>query len=294
MSYESAFSLEKKKYYTAFTANQAYHDQILKNYDQFCCSEFCDYPLLCVNFEKKSTTWKVAPYFKAKKKGLPHDCKTPTDVNYSSSGTEEGEHSVKHDTSTIKLNITLDSGFQEPEPKQTVTIDPPQSDTDQKPTKKSGPSERTERINSNTLSSLISYYLSSEWDNSIPNIRLLDGSLISFNQLFQNIDKKRLISSHPKVYYGLARISEESTYFLVKFNTFCLLNGVRSKPSILIHKSHLTKMKVLLHRLERLSLSNELFTLFFYGNMKIEKDQYIQFDVNTHSKKFLPNLYFKQ
>lgn len=293
MSYETAYSLEKKKEYTAFSANQAYHDGILHDYNKFQCSEDCDYPLICVNFKKKSVEWGKPPYFKAAKKGLPHHCKTPT-ITITSSDSEQGEHTITHDLSKIQLNITLDSGFVESdkEKNQSTSIAP--STGFSKTSKKVGTTNRTEHTNSNTLISIISLYLSSEWDHSISNIQLQDGTYISFNQLFQNIDNDYQLQRTPKIYYGQARVIENPTYFVLKYRYYAYLNNVKSKPSVIVHKSLLEKNKTLLNRLIRLSKSNDLFTLYFYGQMKIERDLYIQFDVDTHTSKFLPNIYIKQ
>ncbi len=293
MTYETAYSLEKGTDYNALDANQAYHDGILSQHDSFQCSEWCDFPLLCVNFRRKMAEGGRQPYFRTATPGVPHDCQGVTDFISPSNGTEEGENFITRDTTFLHLNIDLSKGFISSPSIKTETLAHPKDNTSKKATKTAGSTERTDHSNSNALSTLISAYYSDDWDNNSNIIKLLDGTLTSFNELFQDIDENNDLTNTAKVYFGKAIIEKRDTYYILRFRTECRLDDITSVPSILIHIDQIGDDQTLINRYDRLANSEEEFMLYFMGEIQIFR-KFLQLKLKNRNRESLANIYVKQ
>lgn len=299
MGYDTAYNTEIQEYdMTALEANQLAHDGLLTDPKAFQCSEICDFPLTCKNFNKKSSEWKKAPSYTPSNHAAVHtkECGLILNKRKTSENSKEPSSKIEKDMSKLKVKIDLSTGFKQP--KQSTrntgigfgegnlpirtTRDPAFLPT------------RTENPEVSSLPRLVSYYHSDDWDNTLPILEFPNRKPLSFDWLFRNLDKNKSIQILPRVYFGRAKIIEKETYYLLRFLKLCSFNGISSMPSVLIRKSILTKNKRFENKLIRLIKNNRVFMLYYLGTFKIVRGEYIQFRVNTDNPKFLSNIFIEE
>ncbi|EAD6083119.1 TPA: hypothetical protein ACGX4E_002488, partial [Listeria monocytogenes] len=256
MAYETAYSKElKRNDITALEANQYFHEGILTDSKAFQCSEVCSVPLTCANFTKKSSEWNKSPYFRSPDASITHsdNCSIKTKKNALYNETEEGSSRVLSDLDFLNLNIDLNQGFTEQKPTNTSTSSP-NINLDGKKTMSNGGEKyiRTEIPQIKSLSKIVTYYFSDDWDNNKLIIKVKGGEVISFNDLFQNLDSENDILKPPKIYYAEAKVIDKGDYYILLFNSACSLKGLLRKPTFLINKNRLKTKKILLNKLIRL------------------------------------------
>lgn len=295
MPFETAFSTEGNfQDITALEANQYFFDGILTDPSAFQCSENCVYPLTCKSFRKKSAEWKKAPHFCPGKNhsNAIHTCGKESDSTSSNTDGEQDQgHSVKKIDDKIILNISLSSGFDELKIKKELpggTAGPSSTRTGRKPggnlpTKKEG-----SQVNS--LVRLLFYFYSDLYPNDQYLFTTLDDKKYCLDDLFFDLDTSKKIPNEVKVFFGTASIIEGPTYYVIRMKSFCTLDNIRSKPSVLIRKELLTKKTNLRKKFDRLSKQPSV--QFFYFGKIISKNQYLNFSYKNESK-LLANLYLK-
>ncbi|MBC1502152.1 hypothetical protein HB943_16240 [Listeria weihenstephanensis] len=296
MAYETAYSKELgEAEITALEANQYFHDGILIDSKAFQCSEVCNFPLTCANFTKKSSEWSKSPYFRSPDANIAHsdNCSTTIKKNAHYTDIEDGSSRALRDSEFLNLDIDLNLGFTEQKSKTTSStshnnINP----TDKKTTSRGGDIyTRLEIPQIKSLSKIVTYYFSDEWNNNQTKIKVKSGKIISFNDLFQNLDHEKNILIPPKIYYGSAKVIDKGNYFMLLFNSVCSLTNLSRKPTFLINKSRLKSKKILLNKLIRLSESDKPCQLFFFGTFIAKDSKYINFNLDSTKNNFSSNIF---
>lgn len=305
MTYDTAYSLEDKQVYTALEANEKGRKNLLKDARRFQCSEYCEFPLTCVNFKKSKGQRKREPYFREGNSTSIHSCELKDTKNLSNpnkSESKETKKEVEKNNSNIKLKIDISSGFSLPTTQKSNISNSSKGTNSSQSTYTKNANEnksiKNETPNISSLSRLVATYHSSEYDNKNTILTLESGEEISLHDIFHNIDKKTLLEDFThRVFFGEGKLVEKEDYYILRFNTFCKMEGLKSKskPSVLLFKKYLKNHPRLQKRVHNIAQTNDKFMLYFFGEIIIsgENSEYLQFYVNTNNENYLANLYIK-
>lgn len=306
MSFPSAYSLELR---TDLSAKEAYDfsrtpagsSHHLTDAKKFQCGEKCSFKLTLANFNNPD--FNKTPYFTHGARNQEHDPKNcqrmiehyqkreqeVTTVNHGSFSREKNKLII--DLDLVKGSLAIVS---KPRQKNENT---PSSETSH--TKVTQPNSRssstvdtkTFRSHVKQLSALIRYFLEYQSGEKY-TFYSKNKQEIQLERYFVNLaeaDQKGINLEDVHIYYDTAsvkyfdnKLQPEKSYFLVRFNSKCTIDGVTNYPSITINKSladhHGVKGK--LKTLEKAAKDKQPLKLFYFGKFrKHSSKKYINPDV---------------
>lgn len=304
MSFPSAYSLEletvlnaKKAHdYSCYPIGSPNH---LSDAKKFQCGEKCSFKLTLANFNKPDFT--MTPHFTPGKRNQIHDFNCQRMIDHYQKREQEGGSknygSFSREKNKIIVDINLVKGALDniANPKQ-MNKNIQSSKTSRirtTPRSSNLPStvDKTFRSHIKQLSTLIQYFLEYQsgekytfYNKSRQEIQLEKYfvNLAEANQRGVNLEDVRIYYDTATVKYIDNKAQPENSYFLVRFNSKCTIDGVTNYPSITINKSlaehHGVKGK--LKTLAKSAKDKQPIKLFYFGKFhKHSSNKYINPDV---------------
>ncbi|MCU0081774.1 hypothetical protein [Streptococcus danieliae] len=299
MSFPFAYSLELETDLTAEKAHDYSCNQILTDAKNFQCGENCSFKLTLANFNKPDYT--KTPYFTPGERNQIHDsnCQRMID-HYQKREQEEGAKnygSFSREKNKIIIDLNLVKGtlanIANPKQLNKNTQSSKTSSTGIIPRSSNSSSniDKTFRSHVKQLSALVHYFLEYQsgekytfYNKSRQEIQLKRHfvNLAEVDQRGINLEDVHIYYDTATVKYFDNKLQPENSYFLVKFNSKCTIDGVTNYPSITINKSladhHGVKGK--LKTLEKAAKDKQSIKLFYFGKFrKHSTNKYINPDV---------------
>lgn len=306
MSFPSAYSLELK---TDLTAKEAYDfsrtpigsSHHLTDAKKFQCGEKCPFKLTLANFNNPD--FNKTPYFTPGARNQEHDpdnCQRMIEhyQQREQKVTSENHGSFSREKNKLIIDLDLVKGslaiVTEPRQKNESTPSSGISNTQvthQRSRSSSTEDNKTFRSHIKQLTALIRYFLEYQSGEKY-TFYSKNKQEIQLERYFVNLaeaDQKGINLEEVHIYYDTAtvkyfdnKLQPEKSYFLVRFNSKCTIDGVTNYPSITINKSladhHGVKGK--LKTLEKAAKDKQLLKLFYFGKFrKHSSKKYINPDV---------------
>lgn len=306
MSFPSAYSLELK---TDLTAKEAYDFSLtpvgsshyLTDAKKFQCGEKCPFKLTLANFNNPD--FNKTPYFTPGARNQEHN---PDNCQHmiehyqqrEQEVTTENHGSFSREKNKLIIDLDLVKGA-------LATITKPRQKNENSPSSEISNTEvvhrhsrsfstadtKTFRSHIKQLTALIHYFLEYQSGEKY-TFYSKNKQEIQLEKYFVNLaeaDKRGINLKDVHIYYDTAsvkyfdnKLQPEKSYFLVRFNSKCTIDGVTNYPSITINKSladhHGVKGK--LKTLEKAAKDKQPLKLFYFGKFrKHSSKKYINPDV---------------
>lgn len=306
MSYPSAYSLELKRPlsakeafdYSRLPIDQPNHLQDAK---LFQCGENCGFKLTLTNFNNPD--YNKTPHFTPGARNQKHDpdnCQLMIDHYQQREQEVEPENHGCFSREKNKLIIDIDlvkgalATVTKPRQKNENTLSSETSNTEvthRRSHSSSTVDTKTFRSHVKQLSALIRYFLEYQSGEKY-TFYSKDKREIQLEKYFVNLteaDQRGINLEDLHIYYNTATVKyfedkhqPNNSYFLVRFNSKCTIDGVTNYPSITINKSladhHGVKGK--LKTLEKAAKDKQPLKLFFFGKFhKHSSNKYINPDM---------------
>lgn len=306
MSFPTAYSLELKQELTAkeahdFSLLPLGNPNRLSDRYQFQCSKSCSFKLTLTNFAEPNYT--KAPYFTSGARNQihdPHNCQLMI-KHYQEREQEvasENHGCFSRERNKLIIDIDLVKGALAivTKPKQKDENTPSSETSNNEVTHRHSRSsstvdDKTFRSHIKQLSTLIRYFLEYQSGEKY-TFYSKNKQEIQLERYFVNLaeaEQRGINLEDVHIYYDTATVKSfdyenhpEKSYFLIRFNSKCTIDGITNYPSITINKSLADHYGVRgkLTTLEKATKDQKPIKLFYFGKFrKHSSNKYINPDV---------------